>query len=83
MKNNQEKHYELFLDFGDNIGTQTIYSSARLEDCERRKSKMTNNLDKYYTKEWQGLPKDVVAINIDSWTMTLDNREVTKLKLQL
>ena len=79
MKKNQEKHYELFLDFGDNIGTQTIYSSARLEDCERRKSNMINNLDKYYTKEWEGLPKDVVAINIDSWTMTLDNREVTKI----
>ena len=75
----KEKLYELYLDFGDNIGTQTIYSSERLEDCERRKSKMINNLDKYYTKEWQGLPKDVVSINIDSWTMTLDNREVTKI----
>jgi hypothetical protein len=79
MTTTTEKHYELFLDFGDNIGTQTIYSSARLEDCERRKSNMINNLDKYYTKEWQGLPKDVVAINIDSWTMTLDNRELTKI----
>ena len=40
---------------------------------------MINNLDKYYTTEWQGLPKDVVSINIDSWTMTLDNRKVTKI----
>lgn len=77
--NRQEKYYELFLDFGDNIGTQTIYTSERLEDCERRKSNMTDNLDKYYTKDWQGLPKDVVSINIDAWTMTLENREVTKL----
>ena len=77
--NRQEKYYELFLDFGDNIGTQTIYTSERLEDCERRKSNMIDNLDKYYTKDWQGLPKDVVSINIDAWTMTLENREVTKL----
>ena len=77
--NTQEKYYELFLDFGDNIGTQTIYTSERLEDCERRKSNMIDNLDKYYTKDWQGLPKDVVSINIDAWTMTLENREVTKL----
>ena len=77
--NTQEKYYELFLDFGDNIGTQTIYTSERLEDCERRKSNMIDNLDKYYTKDWQGLPKDVVSINIDAWTMTLENREATKL----
>lgn len=79
MKNNQEKHYELFLDFGDSIGTQTIYSSARLEDCERRKANMLKDLNKYYTTEWQGRVKDVVAINIDCWTMTLDDRQVHKL----
>jgi hypothetical protein len=77
--NKQEKYYELFLDFGENIGTQTIYTSERLEDCERRKSNMINNLDKYYTNNWQGLPKDVVSINIDTLRVIFENREVTKL----
>jgi len=76
----QETYYELFLDFGENIGTQTIYTSERLEDCEKRRSDMINNLDKYYTNDWQGLPKDVVSINIDTLTVTFENREVTKLK---
>lgn len=80
MVGKTEEHYELFLDFGENIGTQTIYSSSRLEDCERRKSNMIKyGLDKYFTKEWDGLPEDVVAINIDHWVMTLENREVQKL----
>ena len=40
---------------------------------------MLKDLNKYYTTEWQGLAEDVVAINIDSWTMTLDDRQVHKL----
>jgi len=74
---NQEKNYELFLDFGDDIGTQTVYSSSRLEDCERKRSDMIKDLGSHHTTEWQGLPEDVVGINIDEWTMTLDNRQVT------
>ena len=79
FKENQEKNYELFLDFGESIGTQTIYSSCRMADCVRRKANMLNDLDLYYTKEWKGLPKDVVAINIDETTVTLDNRHIHKL----
>ena len=65
MKENQQKNYELFLDFGESIGTQTVYSSCSIADCVKRKDSMLKDLDKYYTTEWQGLPKDVVAINID------------------
>jgi len=80
----KEQLYELYLDFGDNIGTQTIYASERLEDCERRKAKMIKfGLDKYYTKEWQGLPEDVQAINIDSWTLLLNDRQITRIRKEL
>lgn len=73
------KNYELFLDFGEFIGTQTIYSSNRIADCVKRQANMLKDLDKYYTTEWQGLPKDVVAINIDETTITLDNRYIKTL----
>jgi len=79
FRENENKNYELFLDFGESIGTQTIYSSSRIADCVKRQANMLKDLDKYYTTEWQGLPKDVVAINIDETTITLDNRFIKTL----
>ena len=68
-KGGKTKGYEVFVDFGDEIGTQTIATFDTKKDAFEYRTKVIKNPSNYEDKNsWQGRPSDIKGVYIDSLT---------------